>query len=138
MADRSVSMAMARGAAQRCPHCGEGRLFDGYLSVAPSCAVCGEPLDGHRADDLPAYLTCVVSGKLSIAFLLLADGWFDLSATGLTLLTIAFAVILALALLRPIKGAVVGLQWAQRMHGFGATPAERALDADRPIDAEQP
>ncbi|MBP1805366.1 DUF983 domain-containing protein [Rubellimicrobium aerolatum] len=116
--DRPVWTAVRRGVLRRCPHCGEGRLFDGYLKVADCCASCGEVLRHHRADDGPAYLTILVVGHL-IAFLM-HFVWVTFRPEPLVFATIltVFAVGLSLWLLPRFKGAIVGYQWAHRMHGF--------------------
>jgi uncharacterized protein (DUF983 family) len=117
--DRPTWPAMRRGFLRRCPHCGEGRLFDGYLKVSDSCAACGEILRHHRADDGPAYLTILVVGH--ILGVVMHVVWVQFRPDPLvfaTLLTV-FAVGLSLWLLPRFKGAIVGFQWARRMHGFG-------------------
>ncbi len=118
---RSVFRSMLRGAAGRCPHCGEGRLFGRFLKVVPECAACGEDMHHHRADDLPAYLVMFVTGHVVLGALLYADnhGW---TATQHMLAWPALTVALSLGMIQPVKGAVVGLQWALRMHGFGTGP----------------
>jgi uncharacterized protein (DUF983 family) len=113
---------MLRGARGQCPACGVGRLFRGYVTVAPACSVCGTDFSPQRADDLPAYLTIVAVGHVIVAGMLTVEQrwhpelWVHLS------LWLPLTVILAVGLLRPIKGAVVGLQWALKMHGFGVEP----------------
>jgi len=59
---RLTKPAMLRGWKRRCPNCGTGPLFKGYLAVRDDCAVCGQELHHHRADDGPAYLTILVVG----------------------------------------------------------------------------
>lgn len=126
-ARRPLTTAMLRGAAGACPACGGAPLFDGYLAVRPTCASCGLAFSEHRADDLPPYLTCLLTGKLAIAALVTAAGaGVDdalLSDAALTALVAAGAVGAAMALIRPIKGAVIGQQWALGMHGFDPNPA---------------
>jgi len=55
-----------RGMSNKCPNCGEGAVFDGFLKVAPQCKTCGEDLSHHRADDLPAYLNIFLVGHVVI------------------------------------------------------------------------
>ena len=117
--DRETWPAIRRGLTRRCPHCGEGHLFDGYLKVTDSCAACGEVLKHHRADDGPAYLTILVVGHI-LGFLMHFI-WVQFRPEPLvfaTLLTV-IAVGLSLWLLPRFKGAIVGFQWARKMHGFG-------------------
>lgn len=117
--ERSVFEAMWRGLSGKCPHCGQGRLFRAYLKTVDQCRDCGEDIHHHRADDLPAYLVIVVVGHVVVgAFMVIeaATAW----PTWLHLTIWApITLLLSLALIGPIKGAVVGLQWALRMHGFG-------------------
>lgn len=90
-----------------------------YLKVNDQCAVCREDLSHHRADDGPAYLTILIVGHLMAPLLHVA--FVTWRPEPLTLFTI-FAVgctALSLYLLPRLKGAIVGFQWARRMHGFG-------------------
>lgn len=125
---RDLWQAMARGLRCRCPNCGEGKIFRAFLKVADNCSVCGENLSHHRADDLPAYLVIVVVGHIIVPIAL----WIETNYAPSMLLQLAFylpfTLIASLLLLQPVKGAVVGLQWAFRMHGF---------DESRPADVEE-
>jgi uncharacterized protein (DUF983 family) len=116
---RPLWPAIKRGLAGRCPHCGEGRLFRAFVKTVDKCEVCGEDISHHRADDLPAYLVIVVVGHIVISGFMAVEMttywpmWLHLSVWA------PLTLILSLLLLQPIKGAVVGLQWALYMHGFG-------------------
>lgn len=111
--------AVMRGLGCRCPACGEGRAFSSYLKVRPVCDACGQELHHHRADDFPPYLTIFVVGKIVGTGIYISEMryepalWFHMSVW--PLLTVG----LSLAVLQPMKGAVVGLQYALGMHGFG-------------------
>ncbi|MDK9694840.1 MAG: DUF983 domain-containing protein [Siculibacillus sp.] len=118
-----MKRAILRGAQGRCPVCGTGHVFDGYLTVAPACSVCGEELHHHRADDLPPYLTILVVGHVVVSGLLLTERLFTLEIWVQMAIWLPMTAALALLLIRPIKGGVVGLQWALRMHGFGRIAA---------------
>lgn len=125
---RNVWQAMARGLLCRCPNCGEGKIFRAFLKVTDDCPKCGESLSGHRADDLPAYLVIVVVGHIIVPIAL----WVEMNYAPSVLLQLAFylpfTLIASLALLQPIKGAVVGLQWAFRMHGFDESDTDITED----------
>ena len=79
----------------------------------------GEDLSHHRADDLPAYIVLFLVGHIVVGTLMGTDPegvwpiWIHM------ILWPLMTLFLSLALLQPVKGAVVGLQWALRMHGFG-------------------
>ncbi len=115
---RDVWNAMARGMRGRCPNCGEGKLFRAFLKVDDCCAKCGQDFTHHRADDLPAYLVIIVVGHIIVPIAL----WIETNYSPAIALQLAIylpvTLIASLILLQPVKGAVVGLQWAFRMHGF--------------------
>ncbi len=117
--ERPTGQAMLRGARGRCPACGEGRLFTGYLKVADACPACHEDLHHQRADDGPAYLTILIVSHLGAPLLLASFIAWRPSAMTMILSFGIGAIVLSLAMLPVIKGAMVGLQWARRMHGFG-------------------
>lgn len=101
-----------RGLRRRCPNCGKGGLFDGYLRVRPTCDACGADNDRYPADDAPPYFTILLVGHLVVAPMLVLEvfrtwpSWLSIS--------IACTLVLActLALLPFIKGGVVGACWA--------------------------
>jgi uncharacterized protein (DUF983 family) len=117
--DRPVKQALLRGWRRRCPNCGAGPLLRGYLTVRDACPVCGEDLHHQRADDGPAYMTILIVGHLLAPLLMFVySNWRPdplTLAVGFTIGT----VVLSLYLLPRLKGALVGFQWAKRMHGFG-------------------
>ena len=118
--DRPVKPAMLRGWKRRCPCCGRGEMMKGYLTVRDKCTVCGEELSHHRADDGPAYLTILIVGKLMAPGIIWAFETYRPDPMVLATVFTVGCVGLSLYLLPRIKGAIVGLQWAKRMHGFGA------------------
>lgn len=117
--ERPVKPAIWAGLRRKCPNCAQGHMFNGYLKVADTCPHCHEPLHHHRADDGPAYLTILVVGHLMAPLIHVVFTRFRpepwVMATGFTI----GCVLLALYLLPRMKGMVVGIQWAKRMHGFG-------------------
>lgn len=116
---RNLAQAMRRGVRGRCPACGEGHLLSGYLTPRPACPSCHEDLSAQRADDGPAYLTVLVVSHLTLPLLLVAYMLWRPSPLMLIAAFCAAATVLSLLMLPRIKGAIIGLQWAKRMHGFG-------------------
>jgi uncharacterized protein (DUF983 family) len=116
---RPLWNAMLNGFLCKCPKCGKGKLFSGFLKVVPACSACGEEMRHHRADDLPAYLVVVIVGHVIIGAFMGVEATSTLSTWQHLAIWAPLTVAMSLALLRPIKGAVVGLQWALYMHGFG-------------------
>jgi uncharacterized protein (DUF983 family) len=118
-APRPWLVAMKRGIAGKCPHCGKGRLFSRFLKVADHCDCCGEEFHHHRADDLPAYLAIFIVGHVVVGGMVSAETYGEWPLWWHVALWPTLTVVLSLALIQPLKGAVVALQWAHRMHGFG-------------------
>lgn len=116
---RPLWNAMTRGFMCRCPNCGEGKLFRGFVKTVDRCAACGEDIHHHRADDLPAYLVVVIVGHIVVGAFMGVEATSTLSTWEHLAIWVPVTIVSSLALLRPLKGAVVGLQWALYMHGFG-------------------
>ena len=115
---RDVWQAMKRGFRGRCPRCGEGKLFRAFLKVDNNCSVCGLDFTPHRADDLPAYLVIIVVGHIVVPTALLIETNYSPPVALQLAIYLPLTLVASLALLQPVKGAVVGIQWALRMHGF--------------------
>lgn len=134
---RSWWQALKRGAAGHCPNCGEGRVFGRFLKVHPRCSACGEELHHHRADDLPPYLVIFVVGHVIGTGIFTAETYSEWPTWLHMALWPTLTVLLSLALIQPLKGAVVGHQWALRMHGFGAVDDEEAVLRPRAKEANR-
>lgn len=115
---RSFTTAMLRGMKGLCPNCGQGRLFGSFLKVNAECPSCGEALHHHRADDFPAYLVIVIVGHIVVPMVLALETAYAPPYWLHALLWLPLTLGLCLVLLQPVKGAVVGAQWAGYMHGF--------------------
>jgi len=120
---RRLIPAMLRGLMCRCPDCGIGRLFEGFLRVRGMCPNCGAELHHHRADDAPPYFTMVIVGHLVVGAVLWAEIVYSPPVWLHMVIWLPLTLVLSLALLRPIKGMIVGAQWALGMHGFGDNDA---------------
>lgn len=121
--ERPTGMAMRRGMRGRCPACGEGRLFSRYLRVVDHCPSCDEAMHHHRADDGPAYVTVLVVSHVLTPLLLAVFVLWRPSVEAMLVGFLGAAVVMCLLMLPLVKGGFVGLQWARRMHGFGAGEA---------------
>ena len=122
---RDVWNALRRGFRGRCPRCGQGKLFRAFLKVDDRCSVCGQDFTPHRADDLPAYLVIVIVGHIMVPLALMIETNYSPPVALQLAIYLPGTLIASLLLLQPVKGAVVGFQWAMRMHGFDEqNPAE--------------
>lgn len=115
---RPLGLALRRGLMGKCPHCGQGHIFSSYIKVLPECGACHEDLIAQRADDLPAYIVLFIVGHLVVGGMMTIETYYEWPVLWHVILWPMLTLILSLALLPRIKGAVIGLQWALRMHGF--------------------
>jgi len=106
--------AYAVGLRGRCPRCGEGRLFDGFLKTAPGCRACG--LDYAFADsgDGPAVFIMMIVGFLIVGLVLFVELKFQPPIWLHMVLWLPLTVIVALGLLRPMKGLMIALQYTNK------------------------
>jgi uncharacterized protein (DUF983 family) len=124
---RVVWQAVWNGIKCRCPNCGKGKLFRAYLKVADTCSNCGEELKWHKADDMPPYIAIIIVGHVIIGLMMELESVAPQAPWVYLATMVPLALILPLSMLPSIKGGVVGLQWANYMHGFDPThrdPAE--------------
>lgn len=133
-AERPFWPALRRGLTKRCPSCGEGALYRAFLKPHDRCGVCGQDLSGHRADDLPPYATILIVGHLLIPALVALERVAPPPLWMAALLWSSAAIVLCLLLLPPVKGAVIALQWAFRMHGFHDPGDAKPSAPDRVAD----
>ncbi|MBD9371871.1 DUF983 domain-containing protein [Rhizobium sp. ARZ01] len=125
--DRQAGKAIKRGLLNRCPSCGEGHLFRAFLKPVDACSVCGEEMKHHRADDLPPYIVITIVGHIALAGYMMTDLILPLTTWMHLAIWVPVTLMGALGLMQPVKGGVIGLQWALKMHGFGE-------EADKPAD----
>jgi uncharacterized protein (DUF983 family) len=130
---RPIFGSLLRGAALTCPACGTGAMFRRYLKVADACPHCGEELHHHRADDAPPYFTIVIVGHIVVSLVLAVEMAYRPPLWLHAALWLPLTVILTLLILPSVKGALIALQWALRMHGFDPEAEEDivpSFDAD--------
>ncbi len=112
--ERNATLSIRRGLGGRCPSCGEGRLFRGYLRQVDHCAACGEPWGEIRADDAPPWLTILVVAHLMAPLVLIMIRHSDLPDWLLSAILAATALALCLAILPRAKGLFIAAIWAWR------------------------
>ncbi len=137
--ERMTGNAVWKGFRCRCPHCGEGKLFKSFLKPVSVCAHCDEKIDGHRSDDLPPYVTIMIVGHLIVPVILATE----MSATPWPLwvhfsVWLPLTLVMTLLLMQPVKGAIIGLQWGMRLHGFDPKGDYHALPTQASGAASKP
>lgn len=108
------------GARGRCPACGQGALFEGFLRVARNCAVCGHDLSASDSGDGPAVFVILVVGFVAVFGALITEILYQPPVWVPLAIWIPLAAGLSLALLRPMKGLMIAAHVRNR-----ATPARK-------------
>jgi uncharacterized protein (DUF983 family) len=110
--------ASRRAVAGRCPRCGGARLFREWLKPVERCPACAQDWSHARADDIPAYISILLTGHLLAPVILVLAGDIQFSPVVAGAVILPMATAMVLAGLQPIKGAVIALQWWLGMQGF--------------------
>lgn len=105
---------ISTGVAGRCPRCGQGRLFKGFLTVAPACSSCGLDYSFIDSGDGPAVFVIMIVGFVVVGLALWVELAFSPPIWVHLALWLPLTVILALGLLRPFKGILVAMQYRHR------------------------
>jgi uncharacterized protein (DUF983 family) len=116
-----LASALWRGVRCKCPVCGIGRTFQGFLRVTRNCVHCGAPLGRIRADDAPPYFTIFIVGHLVMPWVFWLDRKYEPAIWLQMAVWLPVFAVLTTLLLRPVKGATVGLMWRL---GFAKDSAE--------------
>lgn len=115
---RPIWRSLRLGWRRRCPRCGEGRVFAGYIKTMETCETCSLGLHHHRADDAPPYFVIMIVGHIVVPLALTAEQMWHPPSWQHFIVWIPMTLLLSLALLPRVKGSLIGLQWALRMGGF--------------------
>src|ERR1700721_2429514 len=108
---RSLLIGLRRGLTRRCPACGAGRLFTGYLAVEDTCPACGHDNGQYPADDAPPYFTILIVGHVVVAPALCFSFIWTWPAGWVLAVTLPLIMAATLLLLPRVKGAVIGVHW---------------------------
>ncbi|HXR85845.1 MAG TPA: DUF983 domain-containing protein [Stellaceae bacterium] len=101
----------------RCPRCGEGKLFEGLLAVAPRCAACGLDLAAQDAGDGPAVFVVLILGALVVGLAILIEIKFAPPFWVHIILWTPVVIGGAIALLRPLKAWLIAMQYRHHLLG---------------------
>jgi len=115
MPEAAVSPFVA-GITCRCPRCGKGRLFQGFLKVVPRCESCGLDLKFADSGDGPAIFIIFAVSPIIMILAFVTEALFHPAPYVHLLLWIPATLILCLALLRPFKATMVALQYRHDAH----------------------
>jgi uncharacterized protein (DUF983 family) len=119
LTDKGTAAPYIAGLLSRCPNCGEGPLFDGFLKVAPRCTICGFELSKADSGDGPAVFVIFIAGFVAAFGVLFTEIfvrppiWVDF------VVWLPVAAALCLVLLRPMKGLMIAAQFANKASEAG-------------------
>ncbi len=119
--------ALLRGIRNRCPRCGEAKLFARFLKPVAICPCCQQDWSLHRADDMPPYISILITGHVLAPLIIYFGAVSDIPMWQALAICLVLAAILMIGLLQPAKGGTIALQWWHGMHGF--VPAGKAESA---------
>jgi uncharacterized protein (DUF983 family) len=117
-ADRYLPVPVLAAALRcRCPRCGQGKLFDGLLTVAPRCSACGLDLAAQDAGDGPAVFVVLILGALVVGLALLVEVKFAPPFWVHLVLWTPVVIGGAIAMLRPLKAWLIAMQYRHHLLG---------------------
>ena len=105
---------IATGLAGRCPRCGQGKLFDGFITVAPSCRVCGLDFAFADSGDGPAVFVMLLAGFIIVGAALLVEVYYEPPYWLYLVVFLPLTLIVCLGMLRPFKGVLIALQYGNK------------------------
>jgi len=106
--------AISTGVAGRCPRCGDGRMFEGFLTVAPRCDACGLDFSFADSGDGPAVFVSLIAGFIVLGLALAVDMAYEPPLWAYVVVFLPLALIVCLGLLRPLKGLLIALQYQNK------------------------
>ena len=112
--DRSLPPPISTGLRGRCPRCGRGHLFKGFLSLKPQCEVCGLEYAFADSGDGPAFFVMSIVGFVVVALALWVEFAYEPPLWVHMVLWLSLTVVLSLVLVRPFKGVLIALQFQHR------------------------
>ena len=111
---RDLPPLLRVGIKGRCPHCGEGALFKGFLALEQRCEACG--LDYGFADsaDGPAAFIMMIAGAVVLGSALIVDAYYEPPLLILAAIFLPLMLIVSLGLMRPAKGLLIASQYRNK------------------------
>ena len=105
---------VAAGLNCRCPRCGKGKLFDGFLETAPQCTACGLDYSFIDAGDGPAVFVILIGGFLVVAMAFWVEANWQPPLWVHAILWVPAILLVTLGLLRPLKGLLIAFQFRNK------------------------
>ena len=102
------------GMGGRCPRCGEGKLFNGFIKIADKCGNCGLDYKFADAGDGPAIFVMLIAGFIVVGAALWVEVKYEPPMWVFLVIFLPLTLIVCLGMLRPLKGVLVALQYANK------------------------
>jgi len=106
----------------RCPNCGRGPLFSGFLKVVDRCAVCGFDFTRLNTGDGAAIFIMQIAGGTVVFGALFVQVAYNPPIWAMLLVALPLVAGLSLGLMRPGKGVMIALQMRSSPNGGGGPP----------------
>ncbi len=102
------------GLSGRCPRCGEGKMFKGFITIADKCGHCGLDYKFADAGDGPAIFVMLIAGFIVVGAALWLEVSYEPPMWVYFVIFLPLTLIVCLGMLRPLKGVLVALQYANK------------------------
>ena len=102
------------GLSGRCPRCGEGKMFKGFITVADRCEHCGLDYKFADAGDGPAIFVMLIAGFIIVGAALWLEVRYEPPIWVYVAVFLPLTLVVCLGMLRPLKGVLVSLQYANK------------------------
>lgn len=106
-----IGRAIVHGLRGRCPRCGEGGLFKGFLGLRPSCAHCGLDYGFADAGDGPAVFVILIGGFIVVFAAMIVEVLYAPPYWLHAALWLPLILLVTLGPMRPLKGLLIALQF---------------------------
>ena len=121
---------IARGLLGRCPRCGKGKMFDGFLTVRPTCSTCGLDYSFADAGDGPAVFVILTGGAIVVFAALITEVVFQPPYWLHAALWLPLILLVTLLPLRMVKGLLIALQYHHKAAPGRLVPLDDARKGD--------
>ena len=120
MVDTDLPSPWAAGLLCKCPACGRGALFRGFLTVRQRCLQCDADFSGQDSGDGPVPFVIFLVGAIVVGLALYSEVRYEPPVWLHLLLWLPLTVVLVLLLIRPAKALIIAFQYKHRRDDFEA------------------
>lgn len=109
--EKTLGGAIRAGLTCKCPSCGKGKLFEGFLTLRPCCDVCGLDYGFADSGDGPAVFIMLFAGFIVVGAALVTEAVYHPPYWVHAALWVPLILVVTLGPLRPMKGMMIALQY---------------------------